>query len=196
MATLSLASELAWRLAANESLARGSTTIERGDLLLGILSIEKAFSPELVGVLHITEYGLSTIRVEWQETLLAATNAGAGVAFLRRSIREEMPRLAQEVADKPKVSRSSDCKAVFTRARELAELAGSTVVGIRYLLFAALDLPGLDLSQALVDRLLRIKIAISPIAHQPLNTSISKIERGYISDTPFEPMPDRRPSKS
>ena len=196
MAILSLASEIAWRLAANEALARGSTTIERGDLLVGILSIEKAFSPELVGVMRITEYGLSTVRVEWQETLLAASNAGAGVTFLRRAIRREMPRSSQPVDDKPKVSRSNDCKAVFTRARELAELAGSTVVGIRYLLFSALDRPGLDLSQALVDRLLRIKISISPLAQQPLQNSISRIDQGYISDSPFEPAQDRRPSKA
>jgi hypothetical protein len=195
MATLSLASDLAWRLAANEALARGSTTIERGDLLIGIFSIEKAFSPELVNVLRLTEYGLSTVRVEWQETLLAATKAMAGIAFIRRSIREEMPRVSQQVSDKPKVSRSDDCKAVFNRACELAERTGSTVVGVRYLLFAALDRPGLGLSSELTDRLLRIKVAISPLTQQPLHTSISKIERGYISDTPFAAIPDRQSSK-
>jgi hypothetical protein len=196
MATLSLASDLAWRLAANEALARGSTTIERGDLLVGIFSIEKAFSPELAAVLRITEYGLSTVRVEWQETLLASATAGAGVAFLRRSIRDELPRTNQKAKDKPKVSRSADCKAVFTRAGELAERAGSTVVGIRYLLFAALDAPDLKLPQPLVDQLLRIKIAISPLAQQPLHTSISKIEQGYISDVAIAPTIDRRRTKS
>ena len=92
MATLSLASDLAWRFAANEALARGSTTIEPGDLLVGILSIEKVFSPELAAMLRITEYGLSTVRVEWQEMLRAAASAGAGPALTRRAIRDELPR--------------------------------------------------------------------------------------------------------
>jgi hypothetical protein len=195
MATLSLASDLAWRLAANEALARGSTTIEPGDLLVGILSIEKAFSPDLAAILRITEYGLSTVRVEWQETLLAAATAGAGVAFLRRAVRDELPRTSEKTKDKPKVSRSAECKAIFTRAGELADRAGSTVVGIRYLLFAALDGPDLGLPQMLVDQLLRIKIAISPLAHQPLHTSISKIEQGYISDVAIAPTIDRRRAK-
>ena len=195
MPTLSLASDIAWRFAANEALARGSTTIEPADLLVGALSIEKVFSPEVAAILRITEYGLSTVRVEWQETLLAAATAGARVAFLRRAIRDELPRTSQKIKDKPKVSRSVHCKAVFTRAGELADRAGSTVVGIRYLLFAALDGPDLGLSQTLVDQLLRIKVAISPLAHQPLQTSISKIEQGYISDVAIAPTIDRRRTK-
>jgi hypothetical protein len=196
MATLSLASDLAWRFAANEALGRGSTTIESGDLLVGMLSIEKIFSPELAAKLRITEYGLSTVRVEWQEMLRAAANAGAGPALLRRSIRDEMPRHSKKAAGaKPKVSRSTECKAVFTRAGDLADSAGSTVVGIRYLLFAALDGPKLGLSQALVDLLLRIKIAISPLIHQPLHTSISTMEQGYVSDSAIAPSIDRRRAK-
>jgi hypothetical protein len=197
MATLSLASDLAWRFAANEALARGSTTIEPGDLLVGILSIEKVFSPELAAMLRITEYGLSTVRVEWQEMLRAAATASAGPAMLRRAIRDEMPHHPKEVAKaKPKVSRSEACKAIFTRAGELADTAGSTVVGIRYLLFAAVDGPALGLSQALVDNLLRIKVAISPLVHQPLHSSISKLEQGYVSDAAIAPTIDRRRAKA
>ena len=148
MATLSLASDLAWRFAANEALARGSTTIEPGDLLVGILSIEKVFSPELATMLRITEYGLSTVRVEWQEMLRAAATAGAGPALLRRAVRDEMPHHPKELSkSKPKVSRCPACKTAFTRAGELADVAGSTVVGIRYLLFAVLDSSELGLSQ-------------------------------------------------
>jgi hypothetical protein len=197
MATLSLASDLAWRFAANETLARGSHTIEPGDLLVGILSIEKVFSPELAAMLKITEYGLSTVRVEWQEILRAASSAGAGPAVVRRGIRDELPRGPKEISKgKPKVSRSAACKAIFTRAGELADIAGSTVVGLRYLLFAALDGPSLGFSQALVDQLLRIKVAISPLVHQPLHTSISKIEQGYVSDAAIAPTIDRRKAKA
>jgi hypothetical protein len=197
MATLSLASDLAWRFAANEALARGSTTIEPGDLLVGILSIEKVFSPELAAMLRITEYGLSTVRVEWQEMLRAAATASAGPAMLRRAIRDEMSHHPKEVSKaKPKVSRSEASKAIFTRAGELADTAGSTVVGIRYLLFAAVDGPALGFSQALVDQLLRIKVAISPLVHQPLHTSISKIEQGYVSDAAIAPTIDRRRAKA
>lgn len=197
MATLSLATDLAWRFAANEALARGSQTIETGDLLVGILSIEKVFSPELAAMLKITEFGLSTVRVEWQEMLRAAANSGAGPALMRRAIREEMPRNTKKTSGtKPKVSRCPACKAAFTRAGELADTAGSTVVGIRYLLFAVLDGPALGLSQALVDQLLRIKIAISPLVHQPLHSSISKLEQGYVSDAAIAPTIDRRRAKA
>ena len=190
MATLSLASDLAWRFAANEALTRGSDTIELTDLVLGILSIEKAFSPELAPTLGITEYGLATVRVEWQETLLAAATASARIAFLRRTIRDEVPQSPHKLAAETKLSRSAECKAVFNRAHELADVAGSTVVGIRYLLFAALERADKRLPQAVVDQLLRIKIAISPLAHRPLHTSLGKIEHGYISDVPFEPGAD------
>jgi hypothetical protein len=197
MATLSLASDLAWRFAANEALARGSQTIESGDLLVGILSIEKVFSPELAAMLRITEYGLSTVRVEWQEMLRSASNAGAGPALLRRAIRDEMPHHPKEVSNsKPKVSRCPACKAAFTRAGELADAAGSTVVGIRYLLFAVLDGAPIGLSQALVDQLLRIKMAISPLIQQPLHSSISKLEQGYVSDAAIAPTIDRRRAKA
>ena len=197
MATLSLASDLAWRFAANEALARGSTTIEPGDLLVGILSIEKVFSPELAAMLRITEYGLSTVRVEWQEMLRAAASAGAGPALTRRAIRDELPRKKKSASGtKPKVSRCLGCKAAFTRAGELADAAGSTVVGIRYLLFAVLDGAQLGFSQPLVDQLLRIKIAISPLIQQPLHSSISKLEQGYVSDAAIAPTIDRRRAKA
>ena len=197
MATLSLASDLAWRFAANEALARGSTTIEPADLLVGILSIEKVFSPELAAMLRITEYGLSTVRVEWQEMLRAAANAGAGPALMRRAIRDEMPRNMKKASgSKPKVSRCPGCKAAFTRAGELADTAGSTVVGIRYLLFAVLDGAPLGLSQVLVDQLLRIKVAVSPLVHQPLHSSISKLEQGYVSDAAIALTIDRRRAKA
>jgi hypothetical protein len=199
MATLSLASDLAWRFAAYEALARGSAVLEPGDLLVGILSIEKVFSPELAAMLRITEYGLSTVRVEWQEILRAAATAVAGPAVLRRSIRDEMPHHGKEVdkgkSAKPKVSRSAASKAAFTRAGELAETAGSTVVGIRYLLFAALEGASADFSQSLFDQLLRVKMAISPLVHQPLHTSISKLEQGYVSDAAIAPTIDRRRAK-
>lgn len=197
MATLSLASDLAWRFAANEALARGSTTIEPGDLLVGILSIEKVFSPELATMLRITEYGLSTVRVEWQEMLRAAATAGAGPALLRRAVRDEMPHHPKELSkSKPKVSRCPACKTAFTRAGELADVAGSTVVGIRYLLFAVLESAELGLSRSLVDQLLRIKVAISPLVHQPLHSSISQIEQGYVSDAAIAPTIDRRKAKA
>jgi hypothetical protein len=148
-------------------------------------------------MLRITEYGLSTVRVEWQEMLRAAATASAGPAMLRRAIRDEMSHHPKEVSKaKPKVSRSEASKAIFTRAGELADTAGSTVVGIRYLLFAAVDGPALGFSQALVDQLLRIKVAISPLVHQPLHTSISKIEQGYVSDAAIAPTIDRRRAKA
>ena len=197
MATLSLASDLAWRFAANEALARGSQTIEPGDLLVGILSIEKVFSPELAAMLRITEYGLSTVRVEWQEMLRAASSAGVGPALMRRAIRDDLPRNKKSASGtKPKVSRCPACKAAFTRAGELADAAGSTVVGIRYLLFAVLDGAPLGLSQSLIDQLLRIKLAISPLVHQPLHSSISRLEQGYVSDAAIAPTIDRRKAKA
>jgi hypothetical protein len=195
MATLTLAADVAWRLAANEALACGSTTLESAHLLIGILSIEKVFSPYLAERMKITEFGLSTVRVEWQEALRALSVTGMSPALLRREVRAELPKQGKiEVSSgvKPKVSRSAQCKRVFTRAGELAEAAGSTVAGIRYLLYAVIDEGTMPLPQDLVNRIERIKTPLASVIGRPLHQSISSIEQGYISDQAIAPTIDRR----
>lgn len=197
MATLTLAADIAWRFGANEALARGSTTLEPADLFIGILAIEKVFSPELAERMKITEYGLSTVRVEWQETLKAVAMTGLGPAALRREIRAQLPKsgAAIERGQKPKVSRSKACKAVFAKAGELAQAAGSHVVGIRYLLYALLDHAPLDLPNDLFERVACMKRQLAGLVRQPLHTSINTIEEGYVSEHAIAPTIDRRRAK-
>jgi hypothetical protein len=194
MATLTLAADVAWRLAANEALACGSTTLEPAHLLIGILSIEKVFSPYLAERMKVTEFGLSTVRVEWQEALRAVSVSGMSPALLRREVRAELPKQAkiESTGVKPKVSRSALCKRVFARAGELAEAAGSTVAGIRYLLYALIDEGNLSLPPDLANRIERIKTPLASVIERPLHQSISSIEQGYISDQAIAPTIDRR----
>src|SRR3954468_376370 len=155
MATLTLAADIAWRLGANEALALGTTILEPAHLLVGILGIEKVFSPDLAERMKLTEFGLSTVRVEWEETLRAVTATNSSPAMLRRDIRASLPKKSDGLlgGEKPKVNRSAACKDVFVKAGALAERAGSHVVGIRYLVFALLDGPPLEVSKDLREHL-------------------------------------------
>jgi hypothetical protein len=198
MATLTLAADIAWRFGANEALARGSATLEPADLLIGILAIEKVFSPELAERMKITEYGLSTVRVEWQETLKAVSATGVSPAALRREIRAQLPKreAAHASGEKPKVSRSEVCKAVFAKAGELAQATGSDVAGIRYLLYALIDGTPLDMPDQLYKRIERMKPPLAELVRQPLHTSINTIEEGYVSEHAIAPTIDRRRAKA
>jgi hypothetical protein len=198
MAQLTLAADIAWRFGANEALSRGSTTLEPADLLIGILAIEKVFSQDLAERMKITEYGLSTVRVEWQETLKAVALTGASPAVLRREIRAQIPRTESSVqnADKPKVSRSEVCKAVFAKAGELAQSSGSHVAGIRYFLYALVDGAPLDVSNDLYERIVRMKLPLSDVVGKPLHTPINTIEDGYVSEHAIAPTIDRRRAKA
>jgi ATP-dependent Clp protease ATP-binding subunit ClpC len=130
MSALSVAAELAWKVAAAEAARAGHPQIQNGHLLLGLCSLEKllavedekALAPDVV----------TAVRREADRVDGALARAKLESTPLRRRMRERLGRGDYVHGDRP-VSRSASCKETFYRA---ALLAGSGEVTCLHLLAA------------------------------------------------------------
>lgn len=139
-ATRSYALDVVWQFAADEAVNAGSDLIDPEHFLVGICSIEKLFSADR-DTTNMTTYSLSSIRAEWQDVLAILLNARLTPSTLRRELRKDLPHGHAEPGTSRTVNRSDRSRAVFGRAEQNAERAGSTLVGVIYLLEALLHDP-------------------------------------------------------
>jgi ATP-dependent Clp protease ATP-binding subunit ClpA len=129
---LTAAADLAWRMAAAEAASSGHVFIERGHLLVGILSLEKVTTKEKADALRIDASELGAVQAERASLaeLLAGLALDAG--DLRRAARRALGQ-GPGSREGP-ISRSDECKAVFVRAGALGREAPASAL----LLLAAL----------------------------------------------------------
>jgi hypothetical protein len=146
MSHLTAGADLAWRMAAAEAASSGHVWIERSHLLVGILSLEKV-TTEKADALKIDPSELASVRAE--RTTLAELLAGLDLdaADLRRAARRALGE--GPGAPKGPLSRSEDCKAVFTRA---AALGRERPVSALLLLAALAESPDPVLEALLAER--------------------------------------------
>jgi hypothetical protein len=181
MRARSYALETVWQYAAEEAVAVGSTHIEPEHLLIGACSIEKLFSAGLSSS-KLTPYSLASIRAEWQELLALLLDAKVTPSTLRRELRKRIPAGSVRPGIPRTVSRSERSRAIFARADQIAAAAGSTLVGIIYLLAALLeDGPIRDLLGPFCKDLPSLQEALKDAARRPLQTKPMVAQKASIS---------------
>jgi len=181
MRARSYALETVWQYAAEEAVAAGSDHIEPEHLLVGICSIEKLFSAGLSSS-HLTPYSLASIRSEWQELLALLLDAKLTPSTLRRELRKTIAPGSIRPGTARTVSRSERSRAIFSRAEQTAAQAGSTLVGIIYLLAALLEDAAIrDLLRPSCKDLPRLQEAVTAAARHPLQTRPAVAQKASIS---------------
>jgi Clp amino terminal domain, pathogenicity island component len=181
MRARSYALETVWQYAAEEAVAVGSDHIEPEHLLIGICSIEKLFSAGLSSS-KLTPYSLASIRSEWQELLALLLDAKLTPSTLRRELRKRIPAGSVRPGTARTVSRSGRSRAIFARAEQIAAAAGSTLVGIIYLLAALLeDGPIRDLLGPFCKELAGFQEAVTDAARRPLQAKPMVAQKASIS---------------
>jgi hypothetical protein len=140
MPARSYALDIVWQFAAEEALKAGAPHIEPVHLLMGVCSVEKLFSADL-SKLELTPYALASTRAEWEEVSAVFTRAQLCPSTLRRQLRQQLPPGSFPDSDPRTISRSTASRAAFAQAEQIATQAGSTLVGVIYLLHALLLQP-------------------------------------------------------
>jgi ATP-dependent Clp protease ATP-binding subunit ClpC len=146
VSALSLAVDVAWKIAAAEAGGAGHPQIERVHLLVGLLSLEKALrAPQGAG--ELSPAALDSVRAERADLNEILAGLALDASDLRRALRERAGRGSGAVPGP--ISRSPDCKSAFARAERLAGDAGLTCL---HLLAAILESPGDAIREVLADR--------------------------------------------
>ncbi len=146
MPGLSAAAGLAWRIAAAEAATARHQFIEREHLLIGLCSLHKTLG--FVRFIRAETIPAEGIRGEADavEDLLASM--GISSVSLRRGVRSRLRPGHARHADQA-VHRSEACKAIFHRAREVSERAGSAEISAPVLLGTIFEDPGPVISAVL-----------------------------------------------
>ncbi len=134
MSALSVAAEMAWKVAAAEAARGRHSQIDNPLLLVGLCSLEKLLSPQDEQVL--APEAADAVRREADRVEAALARAGLEAAPLRRLLRDRLGRGTFQHGEGP-VSRSPACKETFYRAALLA--TGSEVTCLHLLAALAQD---------------------------------------------------------
>src|SRR4051812_48852186 len=145
MLELTVAADLALRIAALEAQRGQSDAISVDHLLIGLLSLEKLVDAS-GGLAPDQQAAVST---EQQLLLRALSQVRLGPTTVRRLVRSEIP--ARRAQGERAVTRDPACLAAFERAGARAEWRGAATCGILDLLAALLEQPSRALSRAIGD---------------------------------------------
>lgn len=115
-ARLSSGTVVAWKIAAAEARSTGAGSIETAHLLIGLLSLEKAL---LGGDCSSNAPATARLLAEKESLDIPLLAAGLDATSLRRRVRAALPRESGELRGRI-IHRDAACKAVFSRAAELA----------------------------------------------------------------------------
>jgi ATP-dependent Clp protease ATP-binding subunit ClpC len=159
MPELTVAADLAWRIAALEAQRGRATAVSLDHLLVGLLSLDKLLVPS-AGLSHNKHEA-----VQAEQTTLVRVLHGLGLdpATARRAVRAGIPPGRSTSPDVLK--RDPACRAAFARAEALAGARGEAACGVLHLLAAVLERPAPSLAAALgdLDRLRAgVEIALAP----------------------------------
>ena len=143
MSALSVAAEMAWKVAGAEAARGRHSQIDNPLLLVGLCSLEKLLSAE--GEQVLAPQAAQAVRREADRVEAALARAGLEAAPLRRLLRDRQGRGTYDHGDGP-VSRSPACKETFYRA---ALLASGTEVTCLHLLAALAQDPDPAVSRPL-----------------------------------------------
>jgi hypothetical protein len=186
MANLSFSVEFVWQYAGNEALRCGSEYIEPEHLLIGICSLEDLFSTDLAYRMKLSSFSLAGIRAEWQELLNLLTAAGISPGAVRATVRGTLK--TPTVGDRPEsrhVSRSAASHAIFGRAAELAQAAGSSMIGVLYLFAALTESTALAEHMPTSSDGQNVKALAAAAAAKPLHSAKLPREGAHISEYPL-----------
>jgi ATP-dependent Clp protease ATP-binding subunit ClpC len=131
---LSVAAEMAWKVAAAEAASARHPQIDNAQLLLGLCSLEKLLAVKDEHAL--APEAADAVRREAARVEAALARAGLEATPLRHALRERLGRGTSVHGDRP-VSRSGPCKETFYRAALLAR--GSEVTCLHLLAALAQD---------------------------------------------------------
>jgi len=120
MKDLSLAADMAWRIAAHEAAASGHKFIEKEHFLIGIVSIEKVIAggPEQAG---LDQKAWQDLKAEHSLLKRVLRSHGIDQTKLRRIIRKKLGNGGYKHTEKT-IHRSEECKAVFEKAADIPDL--------------------------------------------------------------------------
>ena len=135
MADLTVAAELAWRIAALEAQRNAAGSITSDHLLIGLLSLDKLLEPA-AGLPHDERAAVNADQVVVTRIL---DGLGLDPAALRRAVRQRVP--AGRASGAHPLQRSPACLAIFARAEELAQPRPDGACGVLDLLTALLERP-------------------------------------------------------
>ncbi len=143
MGALSVAAEMAWKVAAAEAARGRHSQIDNALLLVGLCSLEKLLSAE--GERALAPEAAEAVRREADRVEAALARAGLEATPLRRLLRDRLGRGTYDHGGRA-VSRTPACKETFYRA---ALLAGGTEVTCLHLLAALAQDPDPAVSRPL-----------------------------------------------
>lgn len=147
MKGLSIGADLAWQMAAGEAAAAKFELIEKEQIFIGILSLEKLL------MLNLEESGLKlqerqAVQVERDAIEEVLRGFELDSTQLRRQLRKRLGDGNYKYAEKV-VHRSEACKQIFKRAEEIAASEGE--ISCLDLLTAILEEPGRAITQVIGD---------------------------------------------
>jgi ATP-dependent Clp protease ATP-binding subunit ClpC len=131
--TLTLAAELAWRLAVLEAQRARSVTLSPAHVLVGVLSLEKLLEPA-AGLSPAERAAVASACGALTPALRAAR---VDAASLRREVRRRLP--TGSAAPGAPVQRNAACRRLFEQAAVLVQQHGLEACGVLHLLAATLD---------------------------------------------------------
>jgi ATP-dependent Clp protease ATP-binding subunit ClpC len=143
MAELTVAADLAWRIAALEAQRGRAGAISPEHLLIGLLSLEKLLD-ESAG---LTPAQRDAVRGEQAALTGVLGAAGLDAADARRALRAALP--TGPAGAGPEMQRDPACRAAFERAEVLARQHRRAACGVLDLLAALLERPSAALAAAL-----------------------------------------------
>ncbi|NJD63173.1 MAG: ATP-dependent Clp protease ATP-binding subunit [Deltaproteobacteria bacterium] len=147
MASLSPAAGMAWQIAASEAGTCRHPFIEREHLLIGVCSLKKALG--FLQFSKLESFPVEPIRAESDGVEQVLGGMGISSISFRRGVRSRLrPGLAQPSSQG--IHRSEASKAIFRRASEIAERAGSPETRALHLLGAVLEDPGPVITAVLI----------------------------------------------
>src|SRR5688572_32086584 len=135
MPELTVAADLAWRIAALEAQRGRAVAVSPDHLLVGLLSLDKVLGPAAGLSLNKQE----AVQAEQAALTRLLADLGLDPTVLRRSIRH----LAEPARrpGPPSLHRDPACLAAFERAERLAADRGADQCGVLHLLAAFLEQP-------------------------------------------------------
>jgi len=139
--------ELAWQVAADETLQSGATSIEPFHLLIGVCSIGKFLERDAWHRTRFKASALGPLKLEWQNFVEILSTAGVDYVALRRAVRKELGHTDRKDPLPTKMSRSQASRVLFDRAEQLAQGVHAGVIGLIHLFIAMLESDEQSLSE-------------------------------------------------
>jgi len=181
---LTVAADLAWRVAALEARRGRAAAISPDHLLIGLLSLEKL----LESAAGLEPERREAVQQEHQRlTRVLEQVWHLDAAVLRRDLRARIP--AADAPDTASLHRDPACRAIFERGATLARERGNVPCGVLHLLAAALEAP----TSALVGAIPKPTIGFS-ILERLRERVLSAITPTWLENQTRPVLPDPSPN--